>query len=162
MKISACLLAVLFLSSLLFTACNHVQKHERMIQELMEVDRAFSELSLEIGAHASFLAYIDDSCVLLRPNKYPVIGRKKIEEMYNTPDTSFTLRWEPLMADVAASGDLGYTYGIYTIFMDSPEGNAVKKEGTYVTVWKKDSHGKWKFVLDTGNQGLGATNDTTE
>ena len=162
MKISVCFLPAVFLNFLFFTACNDDSKHERMLTELMEVDRAFSDLSLEIGAHESFLAYIDDSCILLRPNRNPVVGRKKIEEMYSTPDTSFTLTWEPLSADISESGDLGYTYGIYTIHMDSPEGVAVTKEGTYVTVWKKDMNGNWKFVLDTGNQGLGATNDTTE
>ncbi len=133
-----------------------------MIGELMEVDRDFARLSLEIGAHESFLAYIDDSCVLLRPNRPPVIGRKMIEEMYSKPDTSFTLKWEPLFADIAESGDLGYTYGIYTVEMDSPEGNSVTKEGTYVTIWKKDGNGKWKFVLDTGNQGLGNKKEDSE
>ena len=126
-----------------------------MIGELMAVDRDFARLSLEIGAHESFLAYIDDSCVLLRPNRQPVIGRKKIEEMYSKPDTSFTLKWEPLFAEIAESGDLGYTYGIYTVEMDSPEGNSVTRDGTYVTIWRKDANGNWKFVLDTGNQGLG-------
>jgi ketosteroid isomerase-like protein len=27
-------------------------------------------------------------------------------------------------------------------------------QGTYTTFWKKDKKGKWKFVLDTGNDGL--------
>lgn len=129
-----------------------------MAEELMEIDREFARQSIAQGSHESFLMYIDDSCVLLRPNRAPVIGRKKIEEMYSKPDTSFTLNWEPLAADISKSGDLGYTYGIYTVVMDSPEGNVVTKEGTYVTIWKKDQHGNWKFVLDTGNQGLGKKN----
>jgi ketosteroid isomerase-like protein len=132
------------------------------VNELLEVDREFSDLSLKIGAPESFLTYIDDSCVLLRPNRNPVIGRKKIEELYSTPDTSFTLSWKPLSADISGSGDLGYTYGIFTVSMDSPEGIKVTKEGTYVTIWKKDINGNWKFVLDTGNQGLGQKNETTE
>jgi ketosteroid isomerase-like protein len=84
-----------------------------------------------------------------------VVGRKKIEEIYSKPDTSFSLSWEPLNADISSSGDMGFTYGIYTIHMDSPEGDKVTKEGTYVTIWKKNKAGEWKFVLDTGNQGLG-------
>jgi ketosteroid isomerase-like protein len=126
-----------------------------MKSELMKIDREFSNLSLEIGAHESFLTYIDDSCILLRPNRHPVVGRKKIEEIYSKPDTSFSLSWEPLNADISSSGDMGFTYGIYTIHMDSPEGDKVTKEGTYVTIWKKNKAGEWKFVLDTGNQGLG-------
>ena len=46
--------------------------------------------------------------------------------------------------------------------MDSPEGEEVTREGTYVTIWKKDADGNWKFVLDTGNQGLGVKNEEPE
>lgn len=148
----------LFLNLLLLLAlysCTGTDKYEQMKNELMEVDREFSKLSLEIGANQSFLAYIDDNCILLRPNRYPVIGREKIEEMYSKPDTSFILSWEPMAADVSSSGDMGFTYGTYTVQMDSPEGEKVRKDGTYVTIWKKDKEGNWKFVLDTGNQGLG-------
>lgn len=136
-------------------SCETTDNHKQMKSELMKIDREFSNLSLEIGAHESFLTYIDDSCILLRPNRHPVVGRKKIEEIYSKPDTSFSLSWEPLNADISSSGDMGFTYGIYTIYMDSPEGDKVTKEGTYVTIWKKNKEGEWKFVLDTGNQGLG-------
>lgn len=152
----------LLLLTLLQTGCDSAGRHERMVNKLMELDREFARLSIEKGATESFLAYIDDDCVLLRPNRTPVLGREKIKEMFNSPDTSFTLNWEPLFADIAKSGDLGYTYGIYTVEMDSPEGTLVTREGTYVTIWKKDQNGKWKFVLDTGNQGLGKKNGETE
>jgi len=162
MKSSILYSAILIPFILLLTGCEDTKRRERMVNELMEVDREFARQSVEKGSHESFLAYIDDSCVLLRPNRQPVIGRKKIEEMFSTPDTSFTLNWEPLFADISESGDLGYTYGIYTVQMDSPEGDLVNKEGTYVTIWEKDQNGNWKFVLDTGNQGLGKKCNETE
>lgn len=152
----------LLLLTLLQTGCDQAGRNKLMTNELMELDREFARQSVEKGAHDSFLAYIDDSCVLLRPNRTPVIGREKIEEMFSTPDTSITLNWKPLFADISKSGDLGYTYGIYTVEMDSPEGTLVTKEGTYATIWKKNKQGKWKFVLDTGNQGLGKKNGETE
>ena len=162
MKSPTWLTFVLLVLTLLQTACDQAGRQKRLASELMEIDREFARLSVEKGANVSFLAFIDDSCVLLRPNRTPVIGRQKIEEMFNSPDTSFTLTWEPLFADISKSGDLGYTYGIYKIEMDSPEGTLVTKEGTYVTIWKKDESGNWKFVLDTGNQGLGKKNGETE
>jgi len=162
MKSFTWLVAVSLSSVIFFSGCDKADKQKRIINQLMQVDRNFSLLSVEKGSHASFLEYIDDSCVLLRPNRYPVIGREKIEEMFSKPDTSFTLTWEPLYADVSESGDLGYTYGIYTVEMDSPEGNLVTKKGTYVTIWKKNRNGDWKFVLDTGNQGLGQKNGDNE
>jgi ketosteroid isomerase-like protein len=54
---------------------------------------------------------------------------------------------------VALSGELGYTYGIYEV--RSRGGIKTIGEGTYVTIWKKDRQGNWKFVLDAGNEGLG-------
>ncbi len=149
--------ALLFLAMIL-PGCEQMDRKQQMIGDLLKVDREFSRTSIELGAPESFLQYIDDSCALLRPNRYPVIGREKIAAMFSKPDTSMVLSWEPLHADVSASNDLGYTYGIYTIQMDSPEGKVVTKEGTYVTIWKKNKKGEWKFVLDTGNQGLGPQN----
>jgi len=159
--ISTFAIGFIFLT-LIISACDSRDRHSRLLNEIMEADREFSRLSIEVGAHESFLAYINDSCVLLRPNRLPVVGREKIEDMYCKPDTSFTLSWEPLAGDISSSGDLGYTYGIYTIYMDSPEGVQVKKEGTYVTIWKREPDGNWKFVLDSGNQGLGGQKEETE
>jgi ketosteroid isomerase-like protein len=54
---------------------------------------------------------------------------------------------------MAASGDIGYTYGTYKItdrYTDSIIG-----VGKYATIWQKQKDGKWKAILDTGNPGLG-------
>jgi hypothetical protein len=45
---------------------------------------------------------------------------------------------------------LGYTYGNYQLKMDT-----LIEKGTYVSIWKKDENGHWKYVLDSGNQGTG-------
>jgi ketosteroid isomerase-like protein len=153
---------VIFMIIMVFSGCSNTGRRDKEIRELLNVDREFSDLSAKLGSHTAFLSYIDDSCVLLRPNRMPVIGRKKIVEMFNKPDTSFTLTWVPLSGEVSESGDMGFTYGIYTVHMDDPEGKAVTKEGTYATVWKKDKSGKWKFILDTGNQGTGQKNEGSE
>jgi ketosteroid isomerase-like protein len=153
--------ALLFL--ILFqTGCDKESKYKRMSNELLEIDRAFARLSIEKGANQAFQYYIDDSCVLLRPNRNPILGKQKITEMFSASDTSFTLNWDPLNSNISSSGDLGYTYGIYKVEMDSPQGRQVTKEGTYVTIWKKDHDGNWKFVFDTGNQGLGKKNGEME
>ena len=63
-------------------------------------------------------------------------------------DSAVVLSWEPIGGDVATSGELGYTYGIYEL-----KDSVNVQKGSYVTIWKK-VNGKWKFVLDSGNQGL--------
>jgi ketosteroid isomerase-like protein len=66
-------------------------------------------------------------------------------------DTSFILSWKPAFEKIAASGELGYTYGYYTRTIKS---TGVVSRGTYVTIWVKQKDGSWKFVLDAGTDGL--------
>lgn len=148
-------LTLLLLLLILGYSCTSSLDSEKSKQELLQVDRDFSKLSKEKGMNKAFIEYLANDGVLLRPNRMPMTGREKITEWFSKPDTSFSLTWEPLFADVSESGEMGYTYGIYRVEMDSPEGEPVTTEGTYLSVWKRDKEGHWKFVADTGNQGLG-------
>jgi ketosteroid isomerase-like protein len=121
-----------------------------MNKELIDVDRAFSALSKEKGMNHAFLSYVAEDGVMLSPNKMPVVGKNKIGDLFKSDDSKTVFTWNPLYAEVAKSGDLGYTYGTYEIL----EGES-RQKGTYVSVWKKDTTWEWKFVLDSGNKGLG-------
>ena len=155
MKIKSNICSLLLLILFIASSCNSSIERLTLEDELLEVDRAFSNLSKEKGMNHAFMNYLAEEGVLLRPNKMPLVGRDKIMESFSRPDTSFSLTWEPLFADVAESGELGYSYGIYKVEMYAPDGSPITSEGTYVSVWKKNEAGEWKFVLDTGNQGLG-------
>lgn len=124
---------------------------ETAIFELQSVDAAFSEKSKKEGFRKAYLEFIDDDGMLMRDNSLPFKGAKAIETISSWNDSSVVLSWEPLGADVAASGELGYTYGTYEM---RDHADQVEK-GTYVTVWKKNKNGVWKFVLDSNNQGIG-------
>jgi ketosteroid isomerase-like protein len=119
---------------------------------LLQTDRDFSATSVREGMHKAFLMYFADDGVLLRNNSYPLRGKRSLEALFaNGTDSSFTLSWEPVFEKLSASRDLGYTYGIFTN-KDKFTGKISK--GTYVTIWIKQRDGNWKFVLDTGTQGL--------
>ena len=125
-------------------------------QEIINADKAFSALSKEKGMKHAFLHFAAEDVVILRANSYPQLGKTAMEARFGTfSDTGFILTWEPQFADIAASGELGYSYGIYTSTTKDAEGNPNFEKGTYITIWIKDKDGIWKFVLDTGNEGLG-------
>ena len=73
------------------------------------------------------------------------------ERLNRTWNPNITLKWQPVKADVAASGDLGYTVGSWQLTGKSRKGDAVSMTGKYMTVWKKQSDGAWKVVADMGN-----------
>ena len=60
------------------------------------------------------------------------------------------MTWIPKGADMSVAHDLGYTYGVYTV-----KTKDTTMQGTYLSIWRKQKDGKWKFVLDTGNQEVG-------
>jgi len=144
-------------------ACNQPVKKTRLTPEqraarldslkndLLTTDIAFSQLSEDKGRNAAFTEYADSNATILRAFSMPITGKDTIINLLGThADTSFKQIWTPISADVARSGDLGYTYGTYYVETK----NVDKAGGTYCTVWKKDSSGKWKFILSTGNEGV--------
>lgn len=144
-------LSLVLLTVMVF-ACNTEKKMERFNLELLEADRAFSRLSLDWGSNHAFEVYAAHEAVLLRPDQMPVEGRDAMTELLNgRDDSTFELTWEPLHARSSRSGDLGYTYGIYTLRIRK---TGQESTGTYVSVWVRED-GTWKWVLDTGNQGTG-------
>ena len=125
---------------------------EKIKKELLTTDKTFSDLSQANGMNFAFTNYIDPNCIMLRPNGMPLIGKDSILmaiSKNNDESQSDTLTWVPMFADVATSGDMGYTYGTY-----KHQSKGVAEEGTYVTIWKKDKNDKWKFVFDAANEGL--------
>ena len=127
--------------------------------ELMDADRAFSRLSETKGMKEAFLEYIDSNGVLLRPNEAPIIGADAVDYLIQQNDSTYTLKWEPKDGAVAHSGELGYTYGIYALM---PTSKDTIIYGTYVSIWKKEKSGRWKYVLDSGNEGIGDINARKE
>lgn len=121
---------------------------------LMKTDADFSSMSVKEGMFRAFLSYISDDGVLLHDNSYPSKGKEALQESFaGRSDTSFILTWEPLFEKISESGDLGYTYGTWT---NTDKASGQVSKGTYVTIWQKQKDGSWKFVLDSGTQGLPA------
>ena len=146
------ILPVLFFASLLIISCKPKTNLVKSISpgELMKTDEAFAEMSRKNGMKRAFIEYIDNEGILLRPNHPPIVGADAIDFLSQVNDSSYTLTWNPSGAGIAASEDMGYSYGIYKLELKD-----TVLRGTYVSVWKKQKDGKWKFMLDTGNEGIG-------
>ncbi len=53
--------------------------------------------------------------------------------------------------EVAGSGDLAYQRGAYTLGAEDGQGKPTKSTGKFVVIWKKQSDGKWKAIVDIDN-----------
>lgn len=117
--------------------------------EIMNADMGFSDMSRQVGMKKAFLQYIDDEGVLLRPDHLPVVGADAIDYISVLSDTAYKLSWKPMHAEIARSGEMGYTYGVYQLELKD-----TTLKGTYVNIWKKERDGQWKFIVNSNNPGV--------
>ena len=140
---------------LLLSACDEQdaargEGRAAILDELLQTDADFAEMAREKGYRKAFMEYMDDDAVLLRDNYLPILGGDAVRYVNSMNDSTFTVDWSPQAGDVSSSGDLGFTYGVYELRTDTD-----RQTGTYVTVWRRDSGGRWRYVLDAGTQGTG-------
>ena len=122
------------------------------VKALMALDQQFCREFTERGVDG-WLAYFADDAVAF-PSGGPITrDRKALEGHYRQLFGSgkVPLTWKPLGGEIAASGDLGFTYGTWEMKTKDKDGRPVSRTGKYQTTWKKQRDGSWKIVADIGN-----------
>jgi ketosteroid isomerase-like protein len=115
---------------------------------MVETEASFSRMSEEKGIREAFAAFIADDGILFRP--HAVIGKKWMHEHpLPSSNTRPLLSWQPIYAFISRSGDLGYTTGPWQYKNDIKDAKA-SAFGNFMTIWKKQAEGNWRFVLDLG------------
>lgn len=119
-------------------------------EALKDTDRAFAAHSREHGVRAAFLAYMAEDGVLLRAGP-PIAGRAAYAEATAGDPEGVTLDWAPEHAVVSDDGTLGYTWGYYVLGVPDKDGARRESRGKYLSVWRRQKDGSWKFIADIGN-----------
>lgn len=123
---------------------------------LIQADLDFAELAASAGLAEAYKQYLAEDAVQLPDGDLPIAGRQAIYEniVLAIQSNEFLLTWEPIAAEVSASGDLGYTWGAYFFEAEDEAGEPFSYEGKYVNIWSKRADGSWEIVLDISNQNL--------
>jgi ketosteroid isomerase-like protein len=111
---------------------------------LVAMEHGFAKAAATKSTRDAFLEFLADDGIIFQPG--PVNGKKFWTE--RSPRKGL-LSWEPVFADVARAGDLGYTTGPWEFRPNGPDDKPVAF-GQYFTIWKKQRDGSWKAVLDRG------------
>lgn len=134
----------------LLHGCTGVTNVEREKAALMQIDRDFSEVSEEKGVTEAFRTYLTEDAISLPAGFNPVFGKEAVCRDMASLDEEYILSWKPQDGAVAGSGDLGYTWGTYTLLKKDDNDDTPIGFGKYLTIWKKQD-GIWKAALDMGN-----------
>ena len=136
-------------SSLPAPAINLEQERQNLLQQ----DLRFAEAAYKDGVARAYRRFMAEDAIQLPDGGLAIGGRDEIyaELSAITADSAFSLTWEPLEVEVAASGDLGFTWGIYYFESLDELGAPYVAEGKYVYLWRKNA-GRWELILDITNQ----------
>jgi ketosteroid isomerase-like protein len=118
---------------------------------LLQGDREFARATAARGAEG-FISFFAEEVTLLPKNGPPIQGKAAASEVIRRgwAQPGYSLAWTPLHAELARSGEIGYTYGTYERKVQQ-DGKPGTETGKYVTMWKRQRDGTWKVTLDMGN-----------
>ncbi|HLN98217.1 MAG TPA: nuclear transport factor 2 family protein [Pyrinomonadaceae bacterium] len=118
------------------------------LQSMVDTELAFAKMAAEQGIRPAFMQFIADDGVLFRPRA--VRGKQWMAEHPVPPAEKHPLlSWYPTIAGASRAADLGYTTGPWEFRNDRDDAQAVAW-GSFLTVWKRQADGSWKFAIDLG------------
>jgi ketosteroid isomerase-like protein len=108
--------------------------------ELLQTEQAFCA-ALDKNGPSVYYNWLSSEAKVLRRFTPPGFTKETIKAALEAPGKQFS--FQPIRAEVAASGDLGYVYGSGTALIPK-----VEKPAYYLRIWKKEDGRNWKIVLD--------------
>jgi ketosteroid isomerase-like protein len=130
-------------------SCSSPEDTDLLKSEVLKTDKEFSKRAQEQGIVEAFVYYADEKVIKPVPGGQPIFGKYALMEEFEKNPPTYKLIWEPLRAE--ASGNLGYTFGSYTLTTKLASGQDSVQYGNYISVWKRKKDGSWRYVIDTGN-----------
>ena len=138
--------------ALLAAGVAHADPH---FDALVKAERDFAADAPVIGIAQAFGKHMAPDSVVFRP--LPVEGRVAFANSASAPPSPITLEWGPSHAEIAASGDMGYTFGpaVYKAKPGAtgPDGKPLPAEPWFTdffSIWVRNEAGQFFNVLDQG------------
>jgi ketosteroid isomerase-like protein len=111
--------------------------------DLVAAERAFAADAAARNVRDAFLASMADGAKVFSGGPHDAKAYWTARE-----PNKMKLEWAPEAAEIAASGDLGYTYGPWRLTLEGADAPA--GYGHFFTVWQKQADGSWKWLADKG------------
>ena len=145
-------LLVLFLLLALATSCQTQSAADTHTADEATLRNLDTEWSKAAGARNvdQTVSYYSADAVVMPPNIPALTTKEAIRGLWQSMlgSPGFSGGWTPTRVEVARSGDLGYVSGSYEFTERDAGGGPMTDKGKYLEVWKKQSDGSWKCVVD--------------
>jgi ketosteroid isomerase-like protein len=121
------------------------------LEDIRAADDDFARAATTLGTGRAFGAYAASNAQIFSTPGEFITGPDAISQSFGPVTDDSKLVWHPVIGEVAHSGDLGFTVG-YAVFTGKrADGAPQVGYSKYLTVWKKQHDGSWRYVVDGGN-----------
>ena len=121
------------------------------LQGMHDADAAFSQFAARYGTGEAFGHFAAaDAQIFSAPGEF-ISGPAAITASFGSSSGRSSLVWHPVLGDISAAGDLGFTVGNAVFTGERADGERLVNYSKYLTVWRKQGDGTWRYVVDGGS-----------
>lgn len=143
------LLAVLAVASALAPALPAADP-AALKKEVAAMEDAFCAMAQTQGLLAAFQHFAAPDVAFIDTDPRTFRGPAAVLERMGPDQPGLKLTWSALFTDVSNDGTLGYNYGRYESRRPGPDGQEIVRGGFFLTIWKRQPDGAWRYVMDNG------------
>ena len=121
------------------------------LEDIRAADDEFAQAAARLGTGRAFGSYAAENAQIFSTPGEFITGPDAISEAFGPTTDDSKLVWHPVAGEVARSGDLGFTVGNAVFTGRSLDGSPQVRYSKYLTVWKRQRDGSWRYVVDGGN-----------
>ncbi len=123
---------------------------EKLKAELATMEDAFCAMARDQGLLAAFEHFAAPDVAFVDTDPRRFRGLAAVRERLGPDRPGVTLTWSAMFTDVSDDGTLGYNWGRYEWRGPGPDGRPKVRTGFFLTIWKRQPDGTWRYVMDNG------------
>lgn len=123
---------------------------ESLKAEVAKMEDAFCAMAKEKGLLAAFQYFAAPDVAFIDTDPRQWRGSAAVLQRIGPDQPGVSLTWSALFTDVSDDGTMGYNYGRYESRRTGPDGKERIGTGFFLTIWKRQPDGTWRYVMDTG------------
>jgi len=123
---------------------------EKLKAEVAKMEDTFSAMAQEKGLLAAFEYFAAPDVAFIDTDPRKFRGLAAVRERMGPDQPGVKLTWSAYFTDVSDDGTLGYNYGRYESKRAGTDGQEVVRGGWFLTIWKRQPNGTWRYVMDNG------------
>lgn len=146
MKTPAALLAALLAGATALAAPDK----EALKREVAALEDRFCAMAREKGVLAAFEHFAAPDVAFIDTDPRVHRGIEAVRRRMGGFPPEGRLTWSAAFTDVSDDGTLAYNYGRYELVVPAAAGEERRSGGWFLSIWKRQPGGDWRYVMDTG------------